>query len=149
MTEIVGACLSQFHDDANCFELLLAYADGREVGHLVSRAAALRIAVEFANEFGDTQPPAPSVELIEDLRLAASSIRQWMPETLPANEQGQIHFARLLAESAAEAIEAFLAVTNHGSKSDLHPEYVTSDDGTKSGYKSDLYPGNVPSGGDA
>ena len=40
-------------------------------------------------------------------------------------------------------------VTNHGSKSDLHPEYVTSEAGTKSGYKSDLHPGNVPAEDDA
>lgn len=51
MSEIVGVCLSQFHDDENSFELLLAYADGREVGHLVSRPNAQRIAQEFANEF--------------------------------------------------------------------------------------------------
>lgn len=51
MTEIVGVCLSQFHDDENSFELLLAYADGREIGHLVNRTNAQRIAQEFANEF--------------------------------------------------------------------------------------------------
>lgn len=60
----------------------------------------------------DTLPPVDHVELVEDLRLAASSIRTWMPETLPANEQGQVHFARALAESAAEAIEAYLAALN-------------------------------------
>lgn len=48
-------------------------------------------------------------EVLEDMRLAASAIRQWMPETHPTSEDGKIHFARLLAESAAEAIEAFLA----------------------------------------
>ncbi|SMF65453.1 hypothetical protein SAMN02982989_3359 [Xaviernesmea oryzae] len=49
MSEIVGACLSQFHDDADSFELLLAYADGREVGFSVSRTVAQKIAAEFAN----------------------------------------------------------------------------------------------------
>lgn len=49
--EIVGACLSQFYGDQNSFELLLAYADGREIGHLVSRTTGLRIAEEFALEF--------------------------------------------------------------------------------------------------
>lgn len=54
-------------------------------------------------------------------------------------------------KKAFEASRAALPapdVTNHGCKSDLHPEYVTPEDGTKSGYKSDLHPGNVPSGGD-
>lgn len=59
MTEIVGACLSQFHDDANSFELLLAFADGREVGFVVSRTAAQKIAAEFANEF-DSPSPSPT-----------------------------------------------------------------------------------------
>ena len=54
---------------------------------------------------------ATDEERLEDLRLAAASIREWMPETLPASEDGQIHFARALAESAAEAIEAFLAAS--------------------------------------
>lgn len=48
MAQIVGACLSQFHDDANSFELLLAYADGREYGHSVSRDVAKKIAVEMS-----------------------------------------------------------------------------------------------------
>ena len=51
----------------------------------------------------------PPDEAKEEMRLSAASIRKWMPETLPANEAGQIHFARLLAESAAEAIERFIA----------------------------------------
>lgn len=59
--------------------------------------------------------PAPDVagltdaERLEDLRLAAKAVRTYMPDTLPAGEDGKIHFARALAESAAEAIEAFLA----------------------------------------
>jgi hypothetical protein len=61
MSEIVGACLSQYHDDEDKFELLLAYADGREIGHTVSRASAKKIAAEFASEFGDTPPPQPNV----------------------------------------------------------------------------------------
>ena len=56
---------------------------------------------------------ATDAERLEDLRLAAKSIRTYMPETLPAGEDGKIHFARALAESAAEAIEAFLATTEN------------------------------------
>jgi len=54
----------------------------------------------------------------EQLRLAAASIREWMPETLPADENGQIHFARALAESAAEAIEKFLGAPQSAPVSD-------------------------------
>ena len=50
-------------------------------------------------------------ERLEDLRLAAKAIRTYMPETLPAGEDGKIHFARALAEDAADAIEAVLATT--------------------------------------
>lgn len=52
MSEIVGACLSQFHDDENSFELLLAYSDGREVGFSVSRKVAQKMASELANGAG-------------------------------------------------------------------------------------------------
>lgn len=55
---------------------------------------------------GSTMQATP--EMIEDLRMGAVGIRRWMPEALPANEQGQVHFARALAEAAAEAIEAIL-----------------------------------------
>jgi hypothetical protein len=56
--------------------------------------------------------------------------------------------ADLVKDYAREAVRAAISdVTNHGCKSDLHPEYVTKQDGTKSGYKSDLHPGNVPSEG--
>lgn len=58
----------------------------------------------------NAEPPAPE-DPREEMRTAAASIREWMPETLPANEAGQIHFARALAESAAEAIERYLATT--------------------------------------
>lgn len=64
--------------------------------------------------------PSPSPQMVgvtdaerlEDLRLAAKAIRTYMPETLPADEHGKIHFARALAEAAADAIEA--ALTTEG-----------------------------------
>jgi hypothetical protein len=56
MSEIIGASLSQFHNDENSFELLIAFSDGREVGHLVSRIAAQRIAADFAREFDTASP---------------------------------------------------------------------------------------------
>lgn len=62
----------------------------------------------------DQNPPTQSIlraEHIEELRLAASAIRTYMPDTLPADEDGKIHFARALAEAAADAIEQSLATT--------------------------------------
>lgn len=52
MSKIVGACVSQFHDDENEFELLLAFEDGREIGHSVSRKVARDIASELAGAAG-------------------------------------------------------------------------------------------------
>lgn len=72
MSEIVAAALSQFHDDPNSFELLLAYADGREVGHLVSRSTAQKIAVEFTNEFDS---PAPQEHVAGSFQ---SRVQPWM-----------------------------------------------------------------------
>ncbi len=60
-------------------------------------------------DLGVNADPLPVETLLEDMRLAAAGIRRWMPDTLPANEIGQVHFGRALAEAAAEAIEAYLA----------------------------------------
>lgn len=70
MTEIVGGCLSQFHDDANSFELLLAYSDGREIGHVISREAGKRIAAEFANTFDEPHPEQNILSGWQDIRNA-------------------------------------------------------------------------------
>lgn len=74
MTEVTGACLSQFHDDPNSFELLLSFADGREIGHMVSRRAAQRIAAEFANEFAQDCSPARQAHVA----MTDQEIRQWI-----------------------------------------------------------------------
>lgn len=44
-----------------------------------------------------------------DMRLAAASIRKWMPSALPEDADGKKHFARVLAEAAADAIEQYQA----------------------------------------
>lgn len=51
---IVAACVSQFHDSEGVFELLLAYNDGREIGHAMTRSAARQIADEVSNAIGDS-----------------------------------------------------------------------------------------------
>lgn len=51
---IVAACVSQFHDSEGVFELLLAYNDGREIGHAMTRSAARQIADETSNAIGDS-----------------------------------------------------------------------------------------------
>ncbi|MGY5791944.1 hypothetical protein ACXHXM_17035 len=65
------------------------------------------------NGYSETSSPQNNVvgSNVEELRVAAAAIREWMPLTLPENEQGQIHFGRALAEAAAEAIEEFLEPT--------------------------------------
>lgn len=50
-------------------------------------------------------PPAPW----DELRQSALMIRTWIPEVYPANEQGQVHFARAVMESVATVIERVLA----------------------------------------
>lgn len=47
MKRIVLAGLSQFHGDADNFEFLVSYSDGREIGYVMSRAAAERIAKDM------------------------------------------------------------------------------------------------------
>lgn len=47
-------------------------------------------------------------EHADDLRQSAVMIRRWIPEVFPANELGQVPFARAVMESVAEAIERAL-----------------------------------------
>jgi hypothetical protein len=80
MGEVVGACVSQFHDDANRFELLLAFSDGREVGHSVSRAALEKIANELVQEVGHAAKDAEiarQATVIEKYREAQQA--EWQP----------------------------------------------------------------------
>lgn len=80
-------------------------------------------------------------------RVKLPPIGEELYEHYPAMS-AQTH-ADLVRDYAREAVRSALAnVTYSGSKSDLHPEYVTEQDGTKSGYKGDLHPGSVPTGGD-
>lgn len=76
--DIVGACLSQFHDDENSFELLLGYADGREIGHVLSKRAAQEIAAVFANEF----PAALSIEQTQPVKVKVEELK-WRELPIP------------------------------------------------------------------
>lgn len=70
--QIVGACLSQYSDDVNAFEFLVAYSDGREIGYSVSRYAAKRIAEDFNAQL-DIFPPALSTPPHEEGSPAPST----------------------------------------------------------------------------
>ena len=61
---IVAACVSRFHESEGVFELLLAYNDGREIGHAMTRSAARQIADEISNAIGDS-PLARQAEALE------------------------------------------------------------------------------------
>lgn len=54
---------------------------------------------------GDQMAVSDDADRLEDLRLAATAIRTYMPDTLPAGEDGKIHFARALAEAATAVAE--------------------------------------------
>lgn len=45
-----------------------------------------------------------AVRALRRLEQTAIMLETWAPECFPANELGQVHFARALMESAAEAI---------------------------------------------
>lgn len=52
MNRIVGASLSQFHGDENNYELLIAFGDGREIGHIVTKQVAQELAKELTEQSG-------------------------------------------------------------------------------------------------
>lgn len=58
----------------------------------------------------------------EGIRIAAKTIRDWMPTTLPTDEGGKLHFGRVIAEAAADEIEKFIVskrVDVHSTLADL------------------------------
>lgn len=44
------------------------------------------------------------IRALRELEQTAIMLEKWGPECFPANEQGQVHFARAMTDSAAEAI---------------------------------------------
>lgn len=51
---------------------------------------------------------APPSGTREELGGAAAMLEAWAPDTFPANERGQVHFARAMMDSVASTIRAFL-----------------------------------------
>lgn len=51
---------------------------------------------------------------LESLERCARMLDEYAPECFPANEKGQVHFARAMMESVADEIKAFVA--QHGGK---------------------------------
>jgi len=84
---IVAACLSQFHDDENDFELLLAYADGREVGFSITRDVAKKLAAELAARTG-------SMELSGFVTPSnASALARGLGGVMTVSTEGNAHFS--------------------------------------------------------
>lgn len=46
---------------------------------------------------------------LESLLTCVNMIETYTPESLPANEHGQVHFARAMLESAADEIKAYVS----------------------------------------
>lgn len=92
MDIIVAACVSQFHDSDDEFELLLAYNDGREIGHTMTRAAAKQMASECADAIGDGSPDRRTMtKKIEDRGPATAAqidaAARYLRETLQASKR--------------------------------------------------------------
>jgi hypothetical protein len=73
-----------------------------------NEALAARLRAETAK--GDGAPEGT----LESLERCARMLNQYAPDCFPANEQGQIDFARAMMESVADEIMAFIANTKKG-----------------------------------
>jgi hypothetical protein len=94
MSEVVSICLSQFHDDSTAFEMLLGYADGKEIGHLITRPNAIRIADEFMWEFGSSRVMALEAEiekLTDALRSCAAVLPKYAMKGDTASDDEALH----------------------------------------------------------
>jgi hypothetical protein len=75
--------------------------------------AQATVSLTYDEAFDLAQKLMPRAEFkpdtIEELRQSARMIRKWIPDVYPANERGQVHFARAIMESVASVIERALA----------------------------------------
>lgn len=79
--------------------------EANPAGEALYRAAVERSRAEFPEEH--------EASSLDD---AVRFIERWMPESLPANEHGQIPFGRSLLEMALDAMKAALAQRDGGAR---------------------------------
>lgn len=79
------------------------------VRHMVAEMAAGNLGEDDYRAFCDDDPDHRADGTIESLVLVAKMLETYGPECFPANEQGQVHFARAIMDSAAAEIRAFLS----------------------------------------
>lgn len=93
-------------------QLLALIARGREGPPVVGPAnpewEARAAALKAADREADPESYAPDAT-IEGLLRSATMLEIYVPDVLPANEQGQVPFVRAMTESVAETIKAYVA----------------------------------------
>lgn len=111
---------------------VLAYASGKF--DAVTAAETVQLLAEGAAAYLDEHPePNPEHEAVaarfragmretedgkpdgtrEGLAKCVTMIETWLPECLPANAKGQVHFARAMMESVSDEIAAYLKATGN------------------------------------
>jgi hypothetical protein len=65
------------------------------------------LAAQFRAEINATEDGKPDGTR-ESLAVCAKMLNTYAPDLFPANEIGQVHFARVMMEGVADEIEAFL-----------------------------------------
>jgi hypothetical protein len=68
-------------------------------------------AAAFRTEMAKTENGKPG-DTLADLLVCAKMLNTYIPECFPANEHGQIHFARAMMETTADTICAYVAKVN-------------------------------------
>lgn len=56
----------------------------------------------------EIEPDLDAASDREDLHLTVRMLEAWAPDALPANEHGQVHFARAMLDSAARSLRQAL-----------------------------------------
>jgi hypothetical protein len=110
---------SEHGEEVNSPSALAAWAvRGMLPDELKDRAAGIARRVEGiirAERAVDSNAPDRATlrpNTLKELRQSATMIRRWLPDSFPANENGQVHFVRCVMESVAAVIEQ--ACTEYG-----------------------------------
>jgi hypothetical protein len=88
---------------------LLSVAEAKEVLRFILSGFPLHDGEQKLAEWRPADPEAAPDGTLDSLATCATMLETYGPDCFPANEKGQVHFARAMMDSTAAEIRTFLA----------------------------------------
>jgi hypothetical protein len=94
---------------ANAEKACFVAGDLFEIMQVIAMAERVALGEAKLREWRDSDAEAQPDGTIDGLTTCATMLETYGPECFPANEHGQVHFARSMMDATAMEIRAFLA----------------------------------------